>query len=709
MYLLNAETDVLWELSPTESILVLVDLDVIITSPLGLVTYIDNAILAENYLAPTPTTPGHATFPYTPDIEGLWKIQLVVGTSTSYTVISKAELFVFDNSLTVNPIKNTPSGVNSAIEVEDSGGLVAQAATRLKFLGAEFTISEINNVVTITLTDYPVPLYQSPDAILAALEGALSASKLTAALQDRIDLVDGSGVGSVNARVQVVDDKVDAMSVTLNDPNSGLPATASIVDTLNTWVAEVNGSMVTVAGSAVDFTTLVGTNQTTIQEQTTSINGLSAQFTVKIDNNGYVSGFGLASEVVDGTPYSEFAILADQFSIAPTDGGLATAPFYHLTVETVVDGVVVPPGTYMTSAYIADGTITNLQIGNVIESADGGASWSIDKLGGISATSLIIRDTNDDIILDTDGNLSPDIDNRPWQHVDDSTFIDGGKIYTNSITADRFITTLEGDLNQALYFVKTVLGAGDEYAYDLVLADYTAGSSDLDSTYHFDYGNSMRLMTTQRWDGVGDVWDGGNTWSIPVESTGVFNSGIKDIGSLSNLQMSIEASTHYYNIATATVLVEAQYSLTGGAPAAEWGTDEGVFTDEAWEVCTETSITPTKSRWSGDLHAIRYFKFRITLTTSDTSQNIILHDLKYFGNVVNVYGSLVDQSIPAAGRTFTISGYTSIPAVTVTVQSGAGILIPVVSSKSATSFTVHLYNLSSVATLGTADIIIMGA
>lgn len=56
-------------------------------------------------------------------------------------------------------------------------------------------------------------------------------------------------------------------------------------------------------------------NRAAIQVQQTVSEGLSAQYTVKIDNNGFVSGFGLASEVRNGTPKSSFTVLADRFSI----------------------------------------------------------------------------------------------------------------------------------------------------------------------------------------------------------------------------------------------------------------------------------------------------------------------------------------------------------------------------------------------------------
>ena len=42
---------------------------------------------------------------------------------------------------------------------------------------------------------------------------------------------------------------------------------------------------------------------------------LKAQYTVKIDSNGHVSGFGLGSEDVDGTLISNFMVAADRFSV----------------------------------------------------------------------------------------------------------------------------------------------------------------------------------------------------------------------------------------------------------------------------------------------------------------------------------------------------------------------------------------------------------
>jgi predicted phage tail protein len=81
---------------------------------------------------------------------------------------------------------------------------------------------------------------------------------------------------------------------------------------------------------------------------------LYAQYTVKIDINGHVSGFGLASTApVDGAPFSEFIIKADRFAII--DAGTPTL------VPFVVSGGVV----YLNELAVKDATITNAKIVSV--------------------------------------------------------------------------------------------------------------------------------------------------------------------------------------------------------------------------------------------------------------------------------------------------------------------------------------------------------
>jgi hypothetical protein len=181
------------------------------------------------------------------------------------------------------------------------------------------------------------------------------------------------------------------------------------------------------------FTDVTDIEQVSVAVQTEATaranadNTLFAQYTVKIDNNGYVTGYGLASTSVNGTPTSEFAVVADQFSIAPvaTNPNAADgSPFFHLNSPQTINGVSVPAGTYMKAAFIADatidtakikalavdnskiadltvgegkiadGAITNLKIGSFIQSNNysaGSAGWQIRKDGYAEFGSASIR------------------------------------------------------------------------------------------------------------------------------------------------------------------------------------------------------------------------------------------------------------------------------------------------------------------------------
>lgn len=84
------------------------------------------------------------------------------------------------------------------------------------------------------------------------------------------------------------------------------------------------------------------------------VSGLYAQYSVKLDVGGRVSGFGLASSATQ----SDFAINADKFYIAPPTGSSkGTSPFMVLTAAKTINGVSVPAGTYIQSAYIHNGSI----------------------------------------------------------------------------------------------------------------------------------------------------------------------------------------------------------------------------------------------------------------------------------------------------------------------------------------------------------------
>ena len=193
-----------------------------------------------------------------------------------------------------------------------------------------------------------------------------------------------------------------SVSSKVNNPSSGLDSKASVTELITT-----NSTLnATHATALFQTSTTLGGKTATIQTMASSVNGLEGQYTVKIDADNNVAGFGLAIEPsVAGPSTSKFMILADKFTIAasatsPTaaDG----APFFHLSVPSLVDGVTLPAGTYLKTAYIGDATITNAKIGSL--SADkitagtitAAISMTSPTINGGIVTGAILR-TNSDV------------------------------------------------------------------------------------------------------------------------------------------------------------------------------------------------------------------------------------------------------------------------------------------------------------------------
>jgi hypothetical protein len=181
--------------------------------------------------------------------------------------------------------------------------------------------------------------------LLSTLTGAITQTQLFTDLGARINLIDGNGAGSVNTRIAT-------------ETTNRTTADSAIVGTVTTLSATV------------------GANTSAIQSETSTrvseTGSLFAKYTVKIDQNGYVSGFGLASTANNDTPFSDFIIRADRFSIAsPTGPGITPViPFIVTTTTTTINGVTVTPGVYINGAFIQGGTIQGASIaGGTIENA----------------------------------------------------------------------------------------------------------------------------------------------------------------------------------------------------------------------------------------------------------------------------------------------------------------------------------------------------
>ena len=172
------------------------------------------------------------------------------------------------------------------------------------------------------------------------------------------------------------------------DLESGLSSVQATIDSFKS--AQATKDTATAQQITTLQTTLNG-QTSSIQTQAQSIDGLKAQYTVKIDSGGRVAGFGLAS----GNGVSDFTVRADKFYIAPPNGNSkGDSPFMVLTTPTNINGTIVPSGTYIKSAYIANGSIDNLQVkdGAISTAKIANASISNAKIMDLSVSTLKIQD-----------------------------------------------------------------------------------------------------------------------------------------------------------------------------------------------------------------------------------------------------------------------------------------------------------------------------
>lgn len=104
----------------------------------------------------------------------------------------------------------------------------------------------------------------------------------------------------------------------------------------------------------------IESNQSSIEQQQVVVQGLSAQYTIKTDVNGYVAGFGAYN---DGTT-ADFAVLADRFWIAqPGKPSSAIKPFMIAGGKTYIDSA------FIREASIQEGQLGPITIGKLFDDA----------------------------------------------------------------------------------------------------------------------------------------------------------------------------------------------------------------------------------------------------------------------------------------------------------------------------------------------------
>jgi hypothetical protein len=148
--------------------------------------------------------------------------------------------------------------------------------------------------------------------------------------------------------VVAVESDVSSIDTRLTSAEGTISGQATAISGLQTSVASNDSDITSLSQSLTSLTTTVGNNTTGISSNLASINGVSAQYSVNIDNNGYISGINLISSGIGqgGTPTSAFIVNADQFAIGTTITGQTTV--YPFVVYTTAQSVTLPDGTTTT-------------------------------------------------------------------------------------------------------------------------------------------------------------------------------------------------------------------------------------------------------------------------------------------------------------------------------------------------------------------------
>ena len=272
------------------------------------------------------------------------------------------------------PIGNLPADTQAAIDLKKAniptfsmtgfavGDIVKESGSGTKLYIAVQTVP--SNGRALTNTNF-WKIYGDYNSLKSATDAAAA------------DIVDINTISSTSNSASAV--KLAAVDAILFDSGGNEIVSASNLSTMSTTVLDDDGNaratatqFEQLAATYTNPTTGVANNVTLQQALETSaseVDGLRGQYSVKIDTNGHVAGFGFASTLVDGTPSSAFIVNAEKFAIvSPTDTTGQTNTPNSDNVPFIVhaggnlDGVTTPAGVYMKSAFIADASIVNAKI-----------------------------------------------------------------------------------------------------------------------------------------------------------------------------------------------------------------------------------------------------------------------------------------------------------------------------------------------------------
>lgn len=390
------------------------------------------------------------------------------------------------------------SSLLSSIEKIDVGpsSLEARAAL-LEYADAQLNASIAQDALRITASEQAIAA-QSQQLVslgsdLITLDGRVTGNSAaidsleTQVIANEADIfTQAQQITGISARVDIVEDNQTAQAAIVNQNTAAITVIdgdiTSTAETLSTITAGVGGMT---AAIQLKNEVIAGTTKP-----------LYAQNTVKLDVNGKVSGYGLASTDTS----SVFEILADRFAVT---NGLNSG-----IVPFLVDG----PNVYIQNGFIQNAAIDAAKIAN--------ATITTAKIANAQITNALIADAQINTAKIVDGTITT-------AKIGDAQ-ISGAKIANATITDANIANLSAGKISAgslaiswnggSVYSNKTWYGGAPGFWF---------GSSG--GVAYMDIGNSTNYL---RWDGsqllvggniiaTGNIQDGAVTSQHVVESSDV--------------------------------------------------------------------------------------------------------------------------------------------------------------------------------------------
>lgn len=274
-----------------------------------------------------------------------------------------ADVYGNASNVTIESFAADYSTLKSAV----NNGTTGLSAAYSKAVSIEQRINSVNGAGK-TVETMSTELAALNDTVTDGVTGLSATYNNGVVLQNRLNDVKGD---ASNVTIESMADAYYLLESAVNNGTTGL--SASYTQAINTKarldsIPGYGDDIEALASLTSNLSTTVGGHTTTLSTQGTSIAGLEASYTVKIDNNGHVAGYGLASttNAYDGMVHSTMLFSVDAFAVASP--GATSMSF-------VVDGGVV----VMDGAFIKNATINTAQVGSI----------AVDKITGITSSFLL--------------------------------------------------------------------------------------------------------------------------------------------------------------------------------------------------------------------------------------------------------------------------------------------------------------------------------